>query len=79
MDISSFGIASVAAITVICYLVGQCFKLAPAINDKVIPVICGLAGAAVGLAWFFCGSRIIRPETPSRRPPWVMRANAGLF
>lgn len=64
MDISSFGIAGVAAITVICYLVGLCFKLAPGINDKVIPVVCGLAGAAVGLVWFFCGF----PDYPAGDP-----------
>lgn len=64
MDISSLGIAGVAAITVICYLVGLCFKLAPGINDKVIPVVCGLAGAAVGLVWFFCGF----PDYPAGDP-----------
>lgn len=55
MDLSSLGVASVAAITVICYLFGLGAKLVPAINDKAIPVICGLAGAAIGLLWFFTG------------------------
>lgn len=55
MDISTLGVASVAAITVICLLVGLAAKLIPAVNDKMIPVICGLVGAAVGLLWFFMG------------------------
>lgn len=55
MDITSLGVASVAAITVICYLIGIGFKLWPAINDKVIPVVCGLSGCLVGLLWFFSG------------------------
>lgn len=43
-----FGIASVAAITVIVYLVGAAIK-ATAIDNKWIPVICGLAGAVLGV------------------------------
>ena len=35
-----FGIASVAAITVICYLVGQVVK-ATGLDNKYIPAICG--------------------------------------
>ena len=42
-----FGIASVAAITVICYLVGQLVKVSP-LDSKFVPVICGLAGAILG-------------------------------
>lgn len=55
MDITVFGVASVAAITVICYLAGLGAKLLPAINDRAIPVICGLVGAFFGLLWFFMG------------------------
>ena len=55
MDITTLGVASVAAITVICYLVGLLVKLTPWDNDKLIPVVCGLAGALVGLLWFFAG------------------------
>ena len=43
-----FGIASVAAITVIAYLVGLAAKNIPAINDKWIPVICAVVGGALG-------------------------------
>lgn len=55
MDINTLGIASVAAITVICYLVGLLVKLTPWDNDKLIPAICGVSGALVGLLWFFAG------------------------
>ena len=49
----NLGIASVAAITVLCYLVGLAVKLTPWDNDKLIPVVCGVAGLALGLLWFF--------------------------
>lgn len=42
-----FGIASVAAITVICYLVGQAVKVSP-LDSKFVPIICGLVGAILG-------------------------------
>ena len=35
-----FGIASVAAITVICYLIGQVVK-ASGVDNKWIPIACG--------------------------------------
>lgn len=41
------GIAGVAAITVIAYLIGQALK-ASALNNKWIPVICGVCGGALG-------------------------------
>lgn len=43
-----FGIAGVAAITVIAYLVGQACKASSFINDEWIPVICGTVGALLG-------------------------------
>ena len=44
MDIiNSLGIASVAAITVICYLVGAGVKVTP-LDSKYIPVIVGVVG-----------------------------------
>lgn len=54
MDFSSFGIASVAAITVICYLVGIIVKVSP-IDDKYIPIACGLAGGTLGVVALFLG------------------------
>ena len=43
-----FGIVSVAAITVICYLVGMVVKAIPHMEDKYIPIACGLCGAVLG-------------------------------
>lgn len=43
-----FGIAGVAAITVICYLIGMAVK-ATSLNDKWIPVICGFCGGVIGV------------------------------
>lgn len=45
-----FGIASVAAITVICYLVGLIVKATPYNNNAIIPVVCGLVGGLLGVA-----------------------------
>ena len=42
------GITSVAAITVICYIIGEAVKLAP-LDNKWIPVICGACGGALGV------------------------------
>ena len=44
-----FGIASVAAITVICYLIAQVIK-ATSLDNKWLPGICGIIGAALGAA-----------------------------
>ena len=49
-----FGIASVAAITVICYLVGQVVK-ATGLDNKYIPVICGVVGAILGPVALYLG------------------------
>ena len=48
MNISGFGIASVAVITVICYLIGMAVK-ATAIENKWIPIIVGVSGGVLGL------------------------------
>ena len=52
MDISSFGITGVAAITIICLLVGQGVK-ATGVNNKWIPIICGLCGCVLGICGMF--------------------------
>lgn len=59
MDISSMGIAGVAVITVICYLVGEIVK-ATGIENKYIPCIVGVAGAALGIAGLF-----VMPDFPA--------------
>ena len=48
----SFGIASVAGITVISYLIGGIVKNTP-LADKWIPSIVGLAGGLLGLAGLY--------------------------
>ena len=51
----NFGIASVAAITVICYLVGLGVKLTPFDNNNLIPVVCGAVGALLGALCLYLG------------------------
>lgn len=50
---TDFGIAGVAAITVIAYLIGAACKAAEKIKDEWIPVICGCAGALLGVAGLY--------------------------
>lgn len=52
-------IANVAAITVICYLVAMGVK-ATRLDNKYIPVICGVMGGILGIAGMF-----IIPEYPA--------------
>lgn len=59
MDFSSFGIASVAVITVICYLVGQIAK-ASNIDNKWIPIAVGIAGGILGVVGMY-----IMPDFPA--------------
>ena len=55
-----FGIASVAAITVIAYLVGIGCKAAGSVKDELIPVGCGCVGAALGVVGLF-----VMPDFPA--------------
>lgn len=59
MDVVSFGIAGVAAITVICYLVGQIIKVTK-LDNKWIPVTCGVCGMLLGIVAMF-----IMPDFPA--------------
>ena len=52
-----FGIASVAAITVIAYLVGIGCKAAGSVKDELIPVICGCAVPDAGVPGKGCHQR----------------------
>lgn len=45
----NFGITSVVAITVITYLIGMGCKAWEKLDNKFIPVICGLVGAVLGV------------------------------
>lgn len=48
----TFGFASVAAITVICYLIGLGVKLSP-LDNKWIPLIVGILGGVLGILGMF--------------------------
>ena len=54
------GMAGVAAIGVIAWLVGEAVKLSP-IENRWIPVICGVCGAALGVAGMYT-----MPDFPAR-------------
>ena len=59
MDLTSLGIAGVAAITVVCYLVGQVVK-ATGLDNKWIPIVCGVCGLVLGIVSMF-----VMPEFPA--------------
>ena len=50
----SYGVASVAGIMVICYLLGLGIKNSP-IDNKWIPVIVGVGGGVIGVVAFLTG------------------------
>lgn len=54
-----FGIASVAAITVICYLVAQGVK-ATSLDNKWLPVLCGVVGGVLGVVGMY-----VMPDYPA--------------
>ena len=49
-----FGMVNVVAITVIVYIMGQGIKAAK-LDNKWIPVLCGVAGMALGIAALYLG------------------------
>lgn len=59
MDFSTVG--TVAAIVVICYLVGFACKAIDAIKDELIPVIVGVAGGILGIVGMF-----VMPDFPAK-------------
>ena len=63
MEIGNIGIASVAAITVICYLAGLIAKALP-LDDRYIPIVCGVCGAVLGVAGLYLGL----PDFPAADP-----------
>ena len=62
-NIGNIGIASVAAITVICYLAGLIAKALP-LDDRYIPIVCGVCGAVLGVAGLYLGL----PDFPAADP-----------
>lgn len=65
-----FGIAGVAAVTVICYLIAQGVK-ATALDNKWLPVICGVCGGILGVV----GMRVM-PDFPAQ--DWITAAAVGV-
>ena len=63
MDFASFGIASVACITVICYLAATAIKQPPLAN-KWLPTLCGALGGVLGLAAMYLSV----PDFPAGDP-----------
>ena len=54
-----FGIATIPSIIIICYLVAQAVK-ATALNNKYLPIICGVVGGILGVVAMF-----VVPEYPA--------------
>lgn len=63
IGIANVGIASVAAITVICYLAGLIAKALP-LDDRYIPIVCGVCGAVLGVVGLYLGL----PDFPAGDP-----------
>lgn len=63
MDFETLGIVGVAAITVICYLVGLIVKATPAPN-QLIPIVCGVVGLILGLVCYFTGLEVLPAADP---------------
>lgn len=60
MDIQTLGIAGVAVITVICYLVGEIVKVS-GVDNRYIPCIVGAVGGVLGVAGMF-----LMPDFPAK-------------
>lgn len=63
MDFEALGVVGVAAITVVCYLVGLVVKATPAPNN-LIPIVCGTAGLVLGLVCYFTGLEVLPAADP---------------
>ena len=59
--IENIGIAGVAAITVICYLIGMAAKAIAKLDNKWIPVIVGVSGLVLGVA-----AQYVMPDYPAQ-------------
>ena len=59
LEYLDFGFASVAAITVICFLAAQVIK-ATALDNKWLPVICGVLGGILGVVGLY-----VMPDFPA--------------
>lgn len=57
------GIASVAPITIMCYLLGAGLKAWDKFDDRKIPIIMGIAGAALGAVAFYVAPSLMATKT----------------
>ena len=64
MNIFDIGLSSAVAIVVICYLVGYGLKAWDKFDDRKIPVIMGVVGAALGAAAFYIAPNVVMAEDP---------------
>ena len=60
--IDILGITGVAAIAVICYLIGYGLKAWDKFDDRKIPAIMGICGAVLGIVAFYIAPAIIPAE-----------------
>ena len=60
----NLGFVPVAAIVVICYLIGMALKAWDTFDDRKIPVIMGLCGAVLGMMSFVVAKDIIPANDP---------------
>lgn len=72
MDLASLGIVGVAAITMICYLIGMAVKNVERLDNKWIPTICGVSGLILGIIGLF-----IMPDFPAN--DYITAASVGAF
>lgn len=59
MDFASFGITGVAAITILCVLLGQVLKVLP-MDNRYIPILVGFFGGILGVLGMF-----LTPDFPA--------------
>lgn len=64
MNILDIGLSSAVAIVVICYLVGYGLKAWDKFDDRKIPVIMGIVGAALGIAAFYIAPEVVMADDP---------------
>jgi len=57
-----YGFTEVAAIVVICYLIGMCLKILPAVPDKAIPVLVGICGLILGIVAYIATPEIMATD-----------------
>ena len=49
MNFEFLGFVPIASITVLCFLVGYAWKTADKLQDKWIPIVCGIFGMILGI------------------------------